>query len=203
MTRCFGSVCFGALLVSIIEVLQEGLTIILHDPVVLRRNILTDFICYSLRKILSFLGWLLQYFNKYSFSYLSIHGTGYLNSSRKVFKLFKIKGLELLANNCIIDGSVKMYLILLTLLSGLTSFYYIKYMMPILYQEKMYLFLLISVNLLMAFHVGWTLLNVINACVHVLFICLSQCSDILEKYHPNENKEIINPLTRYRGFNQV
>lgn len=202
LSRCFGSICFGSLLLSLIQFIKECLNIVQNDAIA-KHNYLALILMFIIRGALQFLEWLMQYFNEYAFSYMSIHSTGYLKSSTKVFQLFKAKGLDVLANDCIINTSLKMYLMIVTISASLTTYLYIQIIQPQFMSNKQYNLSLMVVSGILSLQIGRTLLNVINSGVHTLFICLTLSPEIFQINHPNENQTFEGPLEKYHTMNVV
>lgn len=202
LARCFGSICFGSLLVSVVQFMRECLAAA-NNAFQSKQTPMSILLMYLLNGALGFMEWLMQYFNEYSFSYMSIHATGYLKSSKKVFRLFKTKGLDLLANDCIINMTLKMYLSIVTTSAAFTAYLYIALIQPQFKYNKGYAVTVMAISSLTAFQIGRTLLNVINAGVHTLFICLTESPEAFQKNHSKLAESFSNPLDKYRGLSVV
>mmetsp|Transcript_25119 Transcript_25119/g.69445 ORF Transcript_25119/g.69445 Transcript_25119/m.69445 type:complete len:331 (+) Transcript_25119:895-1887(+) len=86
-TYSFGSICFGSLLVAIMQTLESMARNNRN-----RRDILSMVIqCL----IICLRSWL-EYFNSWSFAYVGIYGYDYLTAGRKVIELFKARGWTIL-----------------------------------------------------------------------------------------------------------
>ena len=111
LTTSFGSICFGSLLVAIIQTLKQ-----------LARNAreqggsMALLACIA-ECILGCLESLLQYFNKWAFIYVGLYGFSYLESGKKVIELFKARGWDTI----IADELISMALTMLSVLCGLIS----------------------------------------------------------------------------------
>lgn len=111
LTTSFGSICFGSLLVAIIQTLKQ-----------LARNAreqggsMALLACIA-ECILGCLESLLQYFNKWAFIYVGLYGFSYLESGKKVIELFKARGWDTI----IADDLISMALFMLSVLCGLIS----------------------------------------------------------------------------------
>jgi len=83
LTTSFGSICFGSILVAIVEALKQ----LAHQA---RANG-SDYpflICIA-ECILGCLESILEYFNTWAFVYVGLYGYGYLDAGKNVMKLFK------------------------------------------------------------------------------------------------------------------
>jgi len=86
LTTSFGSICFGSLLVAIIQALRA-----LADSA--RNGDNQILVCIAMC-ILGCLESLLEYFNKWAFVYVGLYGYSYLEAGKNVFTLFKNRGWE-------------------------------------------------------------------------------------------------------------
>ncbi|KAL7536103.1 hypothetical protein ACHAXR_006920, partial [Thalassiosira sp. AJA248-18] len=86
LTTSFGSICFGSLLVAIVQSLKA-----LAQSA--RNNDNQLLICLA-ECILNCLESILEYFNKWAFVYVGLYGYSYLEAGKNVFTLFKNRGWE-------------------------------------------------------------------------------------------------------------
>mmetsp|Transcript_12135 Transcript_12135/g.25612 ORF Transcript_12135/g.25612 Transcript_12135/m.25612 type:complete len:478 (+) Transcript_12135:228-1661(+) len=86
LTTSFGSICFGSLLVALIQALK-ALAQSARDG----DNQLL--ICFA-ECILNCLESILEYFNRWAFVYVGLYGYSYLEAGKQVFTLFKDRGWE-------------------------------------------------------------------------------------------------------------
>mmetsp|Transcript_32660 Transcript_32660/g.70473 ORF Transcript_32660/g.70473 Transcript_32660/m.70473 type:complete len:497 (-) Transcript_32660:1087-2577(-) len=86
LTTSFGSICFGSLLVAILQSLKS-----LAQSA--RNNDNGMLICIA-ECILGCLESILEYFNKWAFVYVGLYGYSYLEAGKNVFTLFKNRGWE-------------------------------------------------------------------------------------------------------------
>lgn len=86
LTTSFGSICFGSLLVAILQSLKA-----LAQSA--RNNDNGILICIA-ECILGCLESILEYFNKWAFVYVGLYGYSYLEAGKNVFTLFKNRGWE-------------------------------------------------------------------------------------------------------------
>lgn len=105
-TTSFGSICFGSLLVAIVQALRAlANTARSQDDGIL--------LCLA-ECILACIEGLLEYFNKWAFIYVGIYGMGYCESGKAVMTLFENRGWEAI----IADDLVGNVLLLVSLLAG-------------------------------------------------------------------------------------
>lgn len=110
-TYSFGSICYGSLLVAIIETLKA----IAQSA---RENDEGNAILLCIVEcILGCLQSILEYFNKWAFIYVGIYGYSYCEAGKNVFELFKARGWDAI----IADDLVDMALFFVSLAVGLIT----------------------------------------------------------------------------------
>jgi len=86
LTTSFGSVCFGSLLVAILQALKAVASAARSEE--------GGFLICIAECILQCLADLLEYFNKWAFVYVGLYGYSYMEAGKNVFTLFKNRGWE-------------------------------------------------------------------------------------------------------------
>ncbi|KAL3940220.1 MAG: hypothetical protein SGBAC_005204 [Bacillariaceae sp.] len=109
----FGSICFGSLVVGLLQVLQFILRCGRREQNRSNRNSSSLVLCIC-QCIVNQLERLAEYMNKWAFVYVGLYGYDYWTAGSKVFHLFKARGWSVMLN----DHLVARYL---TLLQGLLS----------------------------------------------------------------------------------
>ncbi|KAL7568827.1 hypothetical protein ACA910_007240 [Epithemia clementina (nom. ined.)] len=82
-TYSFGSICFGSLLVAILQTLEQ---------IARQTRNRRDIVSCVIQCIVMCLRAYLEYFNSWAFCYVGIYGYDYLSAGRKVIDLFKARG---------------------------------------------------------------------------------------------------------------
>lgn len=108
-TYAHGSICFGSLVVAIIQALRR-LTESARDQGDGNAILLCIVEC-----ILGCIESLLEYFNKWAYTYVGLYGYGYLEAGKNVMALFRNRGWEAI----ITDDLVENVIFLLSLIVGL------------------------------------------------------------------------------------
>jgi len=85
MTYSFGSICFGSLIVAILEVIRSSLRNAQNN----RNGGVLRCIAYCL---LTWIEALVEYFNKWAFVYVGLYGYSYMEAGKNVMTLFRSRG---------------------------------------------------------------------------------------------------------------
>lgn len=107
LTTSFGSICFGSLVVAIIQALRS----LANEA---RNNGDAQCLACIAECILACLQGIVEYFNKWAFIYVGLYGYGYVEAGKNVITLFKNRGWEAI----IADDLVSNVFFLLSLVTG-------------------------------------------------------------------------------------
>eukprot|EP00796_Vickermania_ingenoplastis_P005145 gene5145-3695_t len=98
-TTSFGSICFGSLIVAVIQFLRW-----LAESA--SRNGEGGFLACCLVCLLSCLEGMAQYFNTYAYVHIAMYGYGYISAAKHTFQLFKQCLFAALFNDCLINPTL-------------------------------------------------------------------------------------------------
>lgn len=194
--KCFGSICFGSLFASIVTILKD--LIIFSKP-----N--DKFMKYPFVKLLwrifemliMLINYTVQYFNEYAFAYMAIHSKGYVKSSYKMYKMYNNKGFNTLISDSITKLVLKFYTFFVSFITATFTYCIIQSLKKpphsIIIDETLMWYIVIASGIF-AMQICRMITTMINAFVHVFFVCLIEHQEILQWTHPREYKAIIKYL---------
>ncbi|KAL3789048.1 hypothetical protein ACHAWO_004605 [Cyclotella atomus] len=113
-TTSFGSICFGSLLVAIIQTLRS-MTENARDN---RDFDCAAFLLCLVDCCLSCLQGILEYFNKFAYIYVGMYGYSYLEAGKNVWTLFKAKGWTVIVNDDLIQNTLSLFNLIVGLAVG-------------------------------------------------------------------------------------
>jgi len=116
LTFSFGSICFGAFLVSIVRALRVTLQYA-------RQNDDAQFLVCILECILRCIEDVIDYLNKWAYIYVGIYGFSYLEAGREVFNLFQNKGWTVIITDDLVDNVLFMISVAIGLVSGTLAYF--------------------------------------------------------------------------------
>lgn len=94
-TSSFGSICFGSLIVAVLQMLRNGL----HNAKNNRNPSILKCIAMC---ILHYIESLVEYFNKWAYVYVGLYGYGFVDAGRRVIGLLKTRGWQtIIADNLV------------------------------------------------------------------------------------------------------
>lgn len=187
--KCFGSICLGSLLASMVTLLWEAFVFLRPNDKLLNVTLLKP-----LWKVIELSLYLLdiavRYFNEYAFAYMAIYSRGYLKSSFKMFRIYNVKGYETLVNDCIIKLILRLYTVLSGILGGAMAYACLQLLgHPQYTPSSSITWVLIVLSAVVAVQLSRMLSLIIDAYVHVLLICLVEHQDVLEWEHAQDEAD--------------
>jgi hypothetical protein len=114
LTYSFGSICFGSLLVAIIEVLKAVLSS-------MARNRHGGVLRCVAQCLLSWIERIAEYFNKWAFVYVGLYGYSYIDAGRNVFALFAHRGWTALISDALVHRMLWMVSFCIGLINALLA----------------------------------------------------------------------------------
>ena len=114
LTTSFGSICFGSLLVAIVQALKT----LANEA---RQNGDAGILACIAECILACLQSLLEYFNKWAFIYVGLYGYGYLEAGKNVITLFRNRGWDAIVADDLVGNVLFLVSILVGALTGVVG----------------------------------------------------------------------------------
>ncbi|KAL7275220.1 pH nine-sensitive protein 1 [Rhizina undulata] len=129
MTYSFGSISFGSLIVSVIQLLRQACSIAQQESAMDGNFILCAVFC-CLRCLLDIINWAVQYFNHYAYSYIALYGKAYVPAAKDTWKMMKDRGLDALVNDCLVDPVLTMGAVFVGYLCAFLAYLYLQFTNP-------------------------------------------------------------------------
>jgi len=114
MTTSFGSICFGSLLVAIVQATRALVNMLRSED----NSIL---LCLA-DCILSCIESLLEYFNKWAYVYIGLYGYPYLKAGKSVTELFRNRGWDAVITDDLVGNTLFLVSLVVGLISGVVGF---------------------------------------------------------------------------------
>eukprot|EP00566_Odontella_aurita_P000653 CAMPEP_0113560250 /NCGR_PEP_ID=MMETSP0015_2-20120614/19329_1 /TAXON_ID=2838 /ORGANISM="Odontella" /LENGTH=546 /DNA_ID=CAMNT_0000461939 /DNA_START=158 /DNA_END=1800 /DNA_ORIENTATION=+ /assembly_acc=CAM_ASM_000160 len=112
LTTSFGSICFGSLVVAIIQALRQ-----LANTARANDDGNAILLCIA-ECLLDCLASIVEYFNKWAYIYVGLYGYSYMEAGKNVFTLFKNRGWEAIIADDLVSNTLFFVSVCVGLLSG-------------------------------------------------------------------------------------
>ncbi|KAG7923140.1 hypothetical protein KL905_001406 [Ogataea polymorpha] len=192
VTYSFGSICFGSLIVSVIQTLNSVAGLAKHWAA--QDGGLAGYIGFYIIEIFaSIMESMVRWLNEYAYSLVSLYGLDFLHAARGAFALVEQKGLSAPINDCLINTALGLYSLFVAQMCGIVSVLFVFTTQPAWAQNTEGV---VDVNMgvvlvvLFASAFGFFVANVATSVVHsgtvTFFIMLAKDPEVYKATHPDE-----------------
>ena len=184
MTYSFGSISFGSLIVSIIQMLRQACSIAQQTEAQTGNTLAS--ICFCLLGcFIGILDWAITFINRYAFSHIALYGKAYIPAAKDTWTMMKDRGIDALVNDCLIDPVLTMGALFVGYLCAFLAYLYIEFTKPAYNSTGNYT----PVIMAFAFLIGLQICNIfmvpINSGVATFFVAAAWDPEVLVKEFPD------------------
>ena len=173
LTTSFGSICFGSLLIALLQTLRYILNSLRSD----QDDGLMAFIAMCASCILSCLEGLFEIFNKFAFTQVAIYGKPFVQAASDTWALIKDRGIDAVVNDSLVGNVLGMGSFAVAILSGLYGYLFIKVVQPSFYEpqdEVLVLGAVVLVEMILGAVMMSVPNNVLDSGVTTTFVALAE-----------------------------
>lgn len=198
MTTSFGSICFGSLIVSLIETFRQVLNLI-RQGVVTGQNFgnFTQIVFWIIDAIVGFIQWMAEYFNHYAYSFIALYGKPYLRAAKETWYMIREKGLDALINDNLVNTALGFYSLFASYIAALFAFLYLRFTTPSYNSTGGFNAPLIAFSFVIALQICNIATEVIRSGTATFFIALANDPEVFQASYPERFDEI------FRAYPQV
>lgn len=175
-TTSFGSICFGSLLVAVIQALRQMAQ-------QARRNNGNDLILCLAECILSCLQSIIEYFNKWAYIYVGLYGYDYITAGQNVMTLFNQRGWSVIIADDLVSNTLGLMSLSIGLLTGLIA-------LIVEHNDE-----LKAAAFLIAFIIGILItsimMSVVDSAVNTVIVCFAEAPADFQTNHPTYSEEML------------
>ncbi|KAH7581005.1 Protein PNS1 [Nakaseomyces glabratus] len=198
MTYSFGSICFGSLIVSIIETFRQLLQLGKQAAIASTDNAnWIRIIFWLIDMLVGFIQWIAQYFNHYAYCIIALYGKPYLKAAKQTWYMFREKGIDALINDNLVNVALGFYSLFASYMSCLFAFLYLRFTKPGYNSDGDFNAPLMA----FAFVIALQLTNIANETIRsgcaTFFTALGHDPEVFQAQYPDRFDEI------FRSYPQV
>ncbi|KAF9184076.1 putative choline transporter, neither null mutation nor overexpression affects choline transport [Haplosporangium sp. Z 767] len=183
MTTSFGSICFGSLLIALLQTLRYILNSMRSDS----DDGFMAFLAMCASCILSCLEGLFEIFNKFAFTQVAMYGKPFVKAASDTWEMIKDRGVDAIINDSLVGNVLGMGSLLVAVLSGLYGYLFIKVVQPSFYDKNDETLVIIAIVVLEMI-LGAVMMsvpnNVLDSGVTTTFVALAEDPQTLYKTKP-------------------
>ncbi|KAF8252961.1 DUF580-domain-containing protein [Wilcoxina mikolae CBS 423.85] len=184
MTYSFGSICFGSLIVSIIQLLKQAASIAQQDEA-MDGNLVACCLWAVANCILSIILWLIEYFNHYAYSYIALYGDPYITAAKSTWTMMKDRGLDALVNDLLIDPVLTAGAVFVGYLCALLAWLYLEFTNPLYNEGGRFTAVVLAFAFLTGLQIANIFLVPIKSGIATIFTSMAHDPDVMRRDHPD------------------
>ncbi|KAI8880079.1 DUF580-domain-containing protein [Backusella circina FSU 941] len=177
LTTSFGSICFGSLLVALINTIRYIIQVSRSET----DNGLFSFLLCILDCIISCIQGIIEWFNYYAFSGVAIYGQGFIPSAKRTWSMIQDRGVEALINDNLIGNVLFMGSLLVGMLSSLLGYIYLLIVKPSYNETGGMTPMVVFICFIMGMSMFSSVATVISSGVATIFVCLAEDPEALRR----------------------
>mmetsp|Transcript_61449 Transcript_61449/g.73004 ORF Transcript_61449/g.73004 Transcript_61449/m.73004 type:complete len:500 (-) Transcript_61449:263-1762(-) len=184
-TYSFGSICFGSLIVALVQALRQ-LNHMARD-----QEDCGILVC-IIDCILACIESVIEYFNKWAYVYVGLYGYSYMEAGKNVITLFENKGWTTIITDNLVDNVLAMMSLAIGLVSGLIGLI-VAEIDKANFQELGYESpgsVGFIIGLLVGFVLGSILMGVVGSAVNTVIVCFAEAPNEFAANHPALSDEM-------------
>jgi len=177
-TLSLGSIAFGSLIVTLLELLRLVLNAALQGAADDGHPIQVCLaMCASC--FMEFIQSLVEYFNKYAYIEIALYGKGYIPAAKDTWRLFKDRGIDALVNDSLVSMTLTWGAYAIGLLSSFFAYLYLRLTSPSFNINGQYTVPLVLFAFLIGVACSLTMSSAIEAGVSTIFVGLAEDPQVL------------------------
>ncbi|KAJ2081891.1 putative choline transporter, neither null mutation nor overexpression affects choline transport [Coemansia sp. RSA 988] len=181
MTTSFGSICFGSLVVAIIQTLRAIVRAIRSQN---DNNLAAQLLACCADCILGCIEAIVEFFNKYAYVEIAMYGKPFTQAAKDTWTLIKDRGVDALINDCLIGNVLQMGAFLCAAVVALVAWLYITITKPEYNSTGSYTAPIIIASFVLAMSMFMVLLKCIDSGAATTFVCLAEDPDAMARNNP-------------------
>ncbi|KAJ1844788.1 putative choline transporter, neither null mutation nor overexpression affects choline transport [Coemansia sp. RSA 2708] len=181
MTSSFGSICFGSLVVAIIQTLRAIVRAIRSQN---DDNLAAQLLACCADCILGCIEAIVEFFNKYAYVEIAVYGKPFMAAAKDTWTLIKDRGVDALINDCLIGNVLQMGAFLCAAVVALVAWLYITITKPEYNTSGSYTAPIIIAAFVLAMSMFMVLLKCIDSGAATTFVCLAEDPDAMARNNP-------------------
>lgn len=190
MTYSFGSICFGSLIVALIETLKQIINLARQSLIGNGNGAAAQIGFMILGWIVNFLQWLASYFNHYAYAFIALYGRPYLKSAKQTWYMLREKGMDALINDNLINVALGLYTLFASYMSALLAFLYLRFTQPAYNSSGSFNAPLIAFSFLIAMQISNIANETIRSGTSTFFVALGNDPEVFHASYPERFDEI-------------
>lgn len=173
-TYSLGSICFGSLIVAILQMLRNSLHRAHRNGGILR--------CIAMC-ILAYIEMLVEYFNKWAYIYVGLYGYGYVDAGKRVINLFKTRGWQTIIADNLVNRLLGIVSLTIGLLTGVCTLF-AAFCVEEFESKDGWMPIGFAVGFFLGLTLSGVFMGLLSSAVDAVIVCYAEAPAELECSHP-------------------
>ncbi|WVO22325.1 protein PNS1 [Cryptococcus decagattii] len=182
-TLSLGSIAFGSLLVTILELLRLILQLLSQYEAGQGDMIGSILICIA-QCCIGCIQWMIEYFNKYAYIEIALYGKSYIPAAKDTWRLLKDRGIDALVNDSLVGTALMWGAYINGFLCAVLGYLYLRFTHPAYNSNGQYSAPVILFSFLIGLNESFTIGSAIDAGVSTIFVGLGEDPMVLAERSP-------------------
>ncbi|KAH9957911.1 plasma-membrane choline transporter-domain-containing protein [Russula dissimulans] len=183
-TLSLGSVAFGSLIVTVLEIVRLLLSLARNNAEVEGNPVEACLACCA-ECFIGCIEGLVEYFNKYAYIEIALYGKPYIRAAKDTWNLFKDRGIDALVNDSLVSITLMWGAYAVGVLCSLFGFLYLRYTHPSYNDQGQYTAPVVLFSFIIGAQLQLTLAAAIEAGVSTIFVGLGEDPGVLAVRAPD------------------
>ncbi|KAI8867657.1 DUF580-domain-containing protein [Ramicandelaber brevisporus] len=184
-TTSFGSVCFGSLIVALIQLLRFVLRLFTDSS-----DGLGVFCAICADCILGCIQGIVEFLNRYAYVQVALYGKSFIAAGKDTWKMLQDRGIEAIINDCLIGNVLSMGGLIIGVAGGAAAYGILAGINPLFNQSGDYTWTVIILGFIAAADMFMLVAQVIDSGTAATFVCLAEDPGALARTKPYLFEEI-------------
>lgn len=194
-TYSLGSICFGSLIVAILQVVRDSLRSAQNNR---NGGILR---CIALC-LLNYIERLVEYFNKWAYIYVGLYGYGYIDAGKRVFNLFKTRGWSTIIADNLVNRLLGIMSLTIGLVTGVSTLF-AAFLVEEFESQQGWMGIGFVVGFLVGLILSGVFMGLLSSAVDAVIVCYAEAPKELEESHPTIAQEMSQTWSEAWGDNMT
>lgn len=183
MTYSFGSICFGSLIVTFLDLIRQGIQI-LRSNASMAGETCAQCGYFILDIIFGIIEWLARFFNQYAYSYIALYGDPYIKAAKQTWYLMRQKGVDALCNECLIGTALGFYAMFNAYVVALFAYLYVKLTKPEYNDDGTFYAPIVAFSFVISLQISNIITQPLKSGSSTFFIALAKDPEIYQTCYP-------------------
>lgn len=190
LTYSFGSICFGSLIVAIINFLRH-LCSVARSQAAADGDMISYVLFCVLGCLIGLLDWAVTFFNRYAFSHIALYGKAYVPAAKDTWKMIKDRGIDALVNSCLIGPVLSFGATFVGYACALIAFLYLVITDPSYNSSGGFTPVIVAFSFLIGLQIANVFTTPISSGIDTIFVAAAWDPEVLIQQHPQLYEEMV------------